>query len=237
MPRSPHTTLSTPGGRWSARISAMSKVVTGVVSEGLSTIVLPAAKRRRPLPHGHHHRVVPGRDRAAHADRLAPDVGGVTGQVLPRRPALQAAGRRWQRTGSGRASAGLPRPASSASGLPVFWLSAADEVLGACAEGVGSAQQGQAAFGGRGPLPLGEGGRPPHRPPDPRRACRRPAPWRTPRRCSGRRWRPVRPHGRPRARPRRNSKAPAVLLPIVDRPGCVRTSVPAPALRRRPSPP
>ncbi len=43
LSRSPHTTLSTPGGRCSATISARSRVETGVVSEGLSTIVLPAA--------------------------------------------------------------------------------------------------------------------------------------------------------------------------------------------------
>jgi hypothetical protein len=41
--RSPHTTLSTPGGRNSAAISASSVVVAGVVSLGLSTTVLPAA--------------------------------------------------------------------------------------------------------------------------------------------------------------------------------------------------
>ena len=42
--RSPQTTLNTPGGRCSAMISAMSSVVTGVVSEGLSTRVFPAAR-------------------------------------------------------------------------------------------------------------------------------------------------------------------------------------------------
>ena len=41
--RSPHTTLSTPGGRNSAAISASSNVDAGVVSLGLSTTVLPAA--------------------------------------------------------------------------------------------------------------------------------------------------------------------------------------------------
>ena len=41
--RSPHTTLSTPGGRCSAASSAIRTVVTGVVSDGLSTTVLPAA--------------------------------------------------------------------------------------------------------------------------------------------------------------------------------------------------
>ncbi len=41
--RSPQITLSTPGGRNSAPISASSTVLAGVVSLGLSTTVLPAA--------------------------------------------------------------------------------------------------------------------------------------------------------------------------------------------------
>lgn len=41
--RSPVTTLTTPGGRISPMISASLSVETGVVSEGLSTRVLPAA--------------------------------------------------------------------------------------------------------------------------------------------------------------------------------------------------
>ncbi len=41
--RSPATTFSTPGGKNSAAISASMSVETGVVSEGLSTTVLPAA--------------------------------------------------------------------------------------------------------------------------------------------------------------------------------------------------
>ena len=41
--RSPATTLNTPGGRNSLISSAMSSEVTGVVSDGLRTMVLPAA--------------------------------------------------------------------------------------------------------------------------------------------------------------------------------------------------
>ena len=41
--RSPQTTLSTPSGRNSAITSAIHTVLAGVVSDGLSTIVLPAA--------------------------------------------------------------------------------------------------------------------------------------------------------------------------------------------------
>ena len=42
--RSPVMTLNTPGGRNSAAISAISSVVSGVVSLGLRTTVLPAAR-------------------------------------------------------------------------------------------------------------------------------------------------------------------------------------------------
>ena len=41
--RSPQTTLNTPGGKCSPRISASSKVLTGVVSDGFKTMVFPAA--------------------------------------------------------------------------------------------------------------------------------------------------------------------------------------------------
>ena len=41
--RSPQTTLNTPGGRNSAISSAIQTVLAGVVSDGLSTIALPAA--------------------------------------------------------------------------------------------------------------------------------------------------------------------------------------------------
>ena len=41
--RSPQTTLNTPSGRNSAITSAIQTVLAGVVSDGLSTIVLPAA--------------------------------------------------------------------------------------------------------------------------------------------------------------------------------------------------
>jgi uncharacterized RmlC-like cupin family protein len=42
--RSPQTTFSTPGGRNSAITSAIQTVLAGVVSDGLSTMVLPAAR-------------------------------------------------------------------------------------------------------------------------------------------------------------------------------------------------
>ena len=42
--RSPHTTLNTPGGRNSCASSANSVVEAGVVSDGLRTTQLPAAR-------------------------------------------------------------------------------------------------------------------------------------------------------------------------------------------------
>ena len=41
--RSPRTTLSTPAGKQSAAICAIRTVLAGVVSDGFSTTVLPAA--------------------------------------------------------------------------------------------------------------------------------------------------------------------------------------------------
>ena len=43
LSRSPSTTLNTPAGRNSAISSAIHTVLAGVVSDGFSTIVLPAA--------------------------------------------------------------------------------------------------------------------------------------------------------------------------------------------------
>ena len=66
-------------------------VVSGVVSAGLSTIVLPAASAGPIFQIGHHQRVVPRRDLADDADRLAPDHRRVALDVLARRLALHAA--------------------------------------------------------------------------------------------------------------------------------------------------
>ena len=46
----------------------------------------------------------------------------------------------------------------TATGLPVFCALHPDQVLGPGLEGVGDAEQGQAALGRRGVPPLGEGG-------------------------------------------------------------------------------
>ncbi len=113
--RSPQTTLNTPGGRNSAAISASSSVEAGVVSDGLSTTVLPAASAGRDLPDRHHQRVVPraspGRTRrSARAGRRT------CGRPCTRRPTCpRAAGRRRRRSGSGRRPAGSPRSSSARS--------------------------------------------------------------------------------------------------------------------------
>ena len=75
--RSPQIDVEDARRENSAASSASRSVVTGVVSLGLRTTVLPAAIAGRELPDRHHHRVVPRRDLADDADRLAPDERGV----------------------------------------------------------------------------------------------------------------------------------------------------------------
>ena len=74
----PVTMLTTPGGRSACwQISANSSAVSGVVSAGLSTTVLPHGQRRRDLPRQHEQREVPRDDLAGHAERLGvgPEAG------------------------------------------------------------------------------------------------------------------------------------------------------------------
>ena len=67
----PVTMLTTPGGRSACwQISANSSAVSGVVSAGLSTTVLPQASAGRDLPGQHQQREVPRDDLAGHAERL-----------------------------------------------------------------------------------------------------------------------------------------------------------------------
>ena len=63
--------------------------------------------RGRPLPDGHHHRVVPRRHLRAHTDRFTPDERREAGHVLPRRPDLRGPAPRPRRSGSGRPSAAV----------------------------------------------------------------------------------------------------------------------------------
>ena len=68
----PVTTLSTPLGRPAASAtSARMKALNGATSEGLSTTRAAGGERRRHLERDLVQRVVPRRDRADHADRLA----------------------------------------------------------------------------------------------------------------------------------------------------------------------
>ena len=67
---SPVTMLTTPGGSSAWRqTSAKSSAVSGVVSAGLSTTVLPQRERRRDLPGQHQQREVPRDDLAGDAER------------------------------------------------------------------------------------------------------------------------------------------------------------------------
>ncbi len=66
----------------SAAISASARAVSGVRIGGLEDDRVAGRQRRADLPAGHVERVVPGRDRRHHADRVAADERGVAGQVL-----------------------------------------------------------------------------------------------------------------------------------------------------------
>ena len=88
---------------------------TGVVSTGLEHDAVAGRERRRELPDRHHHRVVPRRDLADDADRLAPDVGGVAGHVLAGAAALEQPGGAGEEPDLVDAPAGSPRCGSARS--------------------------------------------------------------------------------------------------------------------------
>ena len=92
--------LTTPGGRSACwQTSANSSAVSGVVSAGLRTTVLPHGQRRRDLPRQHQQREVPRDDLADDAERPR---GRCRGRRAPacrpsprgRRSAPRPAGRR-----------------------------------------------------------------------------------------------------------------------------------------------
>ena len=87
-PPEPDRTLTTPGGKISAMISAKARADNGVRTDGLSTTVLPGRQGRAELPGRHVQRVVPRRDRGHDADRVAPDDRGVAGHELVGRQAV-----------------------------------------------------------------------------------------------------------------------------------------------------
>ena len=87
--RSPHTTLSTPGGSNSWAISRQQRRGRGGGVRGLEHHGVAGRQCRRDLPDHHQQRVVPRRHLADDADRLAPHPRGVVGHVLTGGGALQ----------------------------------------------------------------------------------------------------------------------------------------------------
>ena len=77
-----------------------------MVSDGLSTTRVAGRERRRDLPDRHHQRVVPRRDLAADADRLAADVARCARPCTRRPTGPPASGRRRRRSGAGRRAGG-----------------------------------------------------------------------------------------------------------------------------------
>ena len=80
----PHTTLTTPAGRISARSSPSLSAVERGLLRGLEHAGVAGRDRGAELPRGHHERVVPRRDRRHDAHRVAADHAGVAGEVLAR---------------------------------------------------------------------------------------------------------------------------------------------------------
>ena len=125
-------------------------------------------QRRSDLPHRHQQRVVPRRDLADDADRLAPDPRGVAGHVLPGRPALEHP----RRSGE-EAELVHHRRDLLARGerldLPGVLRLQGDELVGVRLDRVGELQQRLLALAGRRTPPLAEGRgrrrRRPRRPP------------------------------------------------------------------------
>ena len=166
-------TLMTPGGKISAASSArILSVVTGVVSAGFRTSVLPVASAGPIFQIGHHQRVVPGGDLADHADRLAADVGGVVLHVLARGAPFHVARGAGEEAQLVRPSAGSPPRTSPAAACRRPGLAVGD-LLGPLLDRVGELQQQLLALARRRVLPRS---RTPRAPPS--RRGRRPPRWR-----------------------------------------------------------
>jgi len=86
-------TFRTPAGRTSAASSAKRSVVKRRLFGRLQHLRVPRGERGRELPDGHHQRVVPRRDPADDAERLAADHRRVPAHVLAGRLALEHAAR------------------------------------------------------------------------------------------------------------------------------------------------
>ena len=111
--------------------------------------------RGRPLPDRHHHRVVPGRDLGADADRFATDHRRVPGHVLAGAPALEdarASGEEAHRVDQLRDLLAARQRDRLAGVLALE----CDEFLGALLECVGDAQEREAALSRRRVTPAAE---------------------------------------------------------------------------------
>ena len=146
------TTFTTPSGKISAMVLASFSVVSGVCSDGLMTMVLPPAKAGRKLPGGHHQRIVPRRDRADHADRIAADHGGVPRHIFARHGAMHVAhgaGKEAEAVGD-RRDLVLEHADPRLAAIQRFERG---ERLGIAVDGVGELQQQRRALGRRGARP------------------------------------------------------------------------------------
>ena len=174
------------------------------MSDGLRTIVLPAASAGRDLPDRHHQRVVPRRDLADDPDRLAPHPGGVARHVLPRAQPVEharGAGEEPQLVDAGRHLVGRGQ-VQRLAGVPGLDR---DELVGTLLDRVGEPQQRE--------LALGRGGAAPRRERLRRRAVRRVDVLRPATGARGRT--PARWTGRPPTscgRPRRAAATPPITL-------------------------
>ena len=111
---------------------------------------------RADLPHGHQQRVVPRRHLADDADRLAPDPGGVAGQVLAGRLALEHPGRPGEEPELVDHRRDLLARGERLDLAGVLRLQG-DELLGVRLDRVGDLQQRLLALAGRRTSPLAEG--------------------------------------------------------------------------------
>ena len=113
---SPLTRLNTPAGTPAASmISAKRIALSGATSDGLSTIVQPAASAGRDLAGDLVQRPVPRRDHPAHADRLAHDQRGAH---RPLELEVGEHGAGGARGGRGRRRPARPAPATAARPSP-----------------------------------------------------------------------------------------------------------------------
>ena len=115
-----------------------------------------AGKSRRKLPRSHHQGIVPRRDRADHADRIAADHGGMAGHVLAGNRAVHGA------HGAGKEAEAVGHPRhlvleNADARLAAIERFERGEGLGLGIDGVGELQQKGRTLGRRGARPGLEG--------------------------------------------------------------------------------